>query len=481
MNHRIIITPVIILTLLTLNINLPICAMEEVGAEHSGNIMVVTHVNILPMDEERILEDYSVVIIDGKIENLGPSSTLIVPSEAEVINAKGKYLIPSLSDMHIHLEGDAWNIMYPPGKGYSPEEINYEDILFMYIAKGITTVQVMSAFPEHIAIRDSINRNEMLGPRLVLSRMIDGAGKAWPPPISTWVNNAGEARKAVLDAYETGYDRIKVYSFLDRASYDTIMQTATLLKMPVDGHIPHSISIDHLISSGQKMIAHSEEFMNFTEDYSQEYILSLSSSLEVGNVWLTPTLITSHNLTRLLENPEKELTKKGVEHLHPMGVDLGNYIYENLYKPIPESRQQYIKTGYETFQVPFVNAFHSMGGKLLTGSDVLIPPNQPGYSLHEELEELVNAGLTPYEALRASTTNPHEFLDESDQAGTIEPGKMASLVLLSSNPLENISNTRGIEGVIYKGRWIPRDEIDSRLEKIAASYTDLSNIKKGEQ
>ncbi len=165
MNHRIIITPVIILTLLTLNINLPVCAMEEVGAEHSGNIMVVTHVNILPMDEERILEDYSVVIIDGKIENLGPSSTLIVPSEAEVINAKGKYLIPSLSDMHIHLEGDAWNIMY--------------------IANGITTVQVMSAFPEHITIRDSIDRNEMLGPRLVLSRMIDGAGKAWPPPIST--------------------------------------------------------------------------------------------------------------------------------------------------------------------------------------------------------------------------------------------------------------------------------------------------------
>jgi imidazolonepropionase-like amidohydrolase len=262
---------------------------------------------------------------------------------------------------------------------------------------------------------------------------------------------------------------------------DYSLKTSAELNMPVDGHIPHSTSVEHVIGSGQKMIAHSEEFMNFTEDYSHENILSLSSSLKEGNIWLTPTLITSHNLIRLLETPEKQFTKKGVEHLHPMGVDLGNYIYENLYKPIPEARQQYIKTGYETFQVPFVNAFQSMGGKLLTGSDVLIPPNLPGYALHEELEELVNAGLTPFEALRASTTNPHEFLEESDQAGTIEPGKMASLVLLSSNPLENISNTRGIEGVIYKGRWISRDEIDSRLEEIAASYTDLSKLKRGEQ
>ena len=129
------------------------------------------------------------------------------------------------------------------------------------------------------------------------------------------------------------------------------------------------------------------------------------------------------------------------------------------------------------YQLPFVNAFNASGGKLLSGSDVLIPPNLPGYTLHEELEELVKAGLTPYEALRVSTTNAHEFLGELETAGTIEPGKNANLVLLNANPLEDISNTRTIEGVIFKGRWISKQEIDSRLEQIAESYSELTHSK----
>ena len=464
----------IILAILTFHI----CLSASAEPSESDRPLALTHVNILPMDQEGMLEDYTLIIRDGKIDRMGPSSSFNLPSEAEIINAAGKFLIPSLSDMHIHLEGQAWNLIYPPGEGYSPVELNYEDILFIYLAHGITTVQVMSAFPEHIIIRDSINRNELLGPRMILSRMIDGAGKAWPPPISTWLNGSDEARQVVVDAYEIGYDRIKVYSFLDKASYDTIMKTASELNMPVDGHIPVSTSIEYVIASGQKMIAHSEELMNFTEDYSDKNIQFLATSLVERNVWLTPTLVTSHNLVRLLENPEEELSKQGTAYLHPMGADLGRYIYENLYKPIPEERREYIKKGYESFQGPFVKKFQSCGGKLLSGSDVLIPTNLPGYSLHRELEELVKAGLTPYEALRVSTTNSFEYLGEADQSGTIAPGKTASMVLLSANPLQNISNTTKIEGVICKGMWIPKVVIDSRLEEISASYSDLKQAKK---
>ncbi|MCP4647922.1 MAG: amidohydrolase family protein, partial [bacterium] len=383
--------------------------------------LVFIHVNILPMDQERILEDYSLVVRDGKIVALGPASSIKYPGNAKVVDASGKFLIPALSDMHVHLEGDAWNIMYPPGEGYTSDELNYEDILFPYIANGITMVQVMSAFPEHIALRELIQNHEILGPRLVLSRMIDGAGKAWPPPISTWVNDPSEAGKAVREANELGYDRIKAYSFLDLASYDTLMLTAATLNMPVDGHIPLSSSLDHMISSGQKMIAHSEELTRFAGDYSSETINDLSTQVVEGGVWINATLITSRNLIRLFEEPQQQLSKPGTAYLHPMGADIEAYIYENLYKPIPESHRSHIKEVYESFQLPFVKTFHASGGKLLAGSDVLIPANLPGFTLHEELEELVKAGLTPYEALRVSTINAHDFLGELESSGTIEP------------------------------------------------------------
>jgi len=232
--------------------------------------IIFANVNVIPMNKEIVLQNYHVVVQGGKISKLGPASSIKLPKNATIINAKGKFLIPGLSDVHVHLVGDAWNMMYPPEKKYTKEEIDYSDILFIYLANGITTINVMSAFQEHIELRDKINKNEMLGPRLILSRIIDGSGKAWPPPISTWVSYPNEAKKAVIDMHQQGYNRIKVYSFLDKASYDTIVATAKSLKMPFDGHIPLSTSVEHVITSGQNMIAHSEEILKFVKDYNTQ-------------------------------------------------------------------------------------------------------------------------------------------------------------------------------------------------------------------
>lgn len=443
----------------------------------SKNIFVFTHVNVIPMDKEHVLQDYSVIIQDGKIIKLGPSSSVKIPKNATIIDANNKFMIPALSDMHVHLEGDAWNIMYPPDSKFSKEELDFNDILFLYIANGITTIDVMSAFPEHIELRDKINKNEMLGPRLILSRMIDGAGKAWPPPICTWINNADEAKKAVIDAHKQGYDRMKVYSFLDKESYDAIITTAKSLNMPVDGHIPLSTSVEYILSSGQNMIAHTEEVMKFAKDHSPEQVSYFATLIAESNTWVTSTLILSRNLIALLKNDKQEFSKPGTQYLHPMGLGIWSYIYENLYKPIPETHRLGISNGYESFQIPFTYEFYKKGGKLLAGTDALIPSTLPGFSLHKELEELVSVGLSPFEALKVSTTNAHEFLGELDKAGTIKSGKNANLVLLDENPLENISNTRKIFGVMTQNQWISKKEIDNRLNEIIDSYTKLRNKK----
>lgn len=220
------------------------------------------------------------------------------------------------------------------------------------------TVLVMSALPEHVELRQRIDRGELLGPRLVLARMVDGPDRAWPPPISTWVSTPEEARQAVLDADRVGYDRIKVYSF----------------------------------------------------------------------------------------------------------------IYTNLYQPIPQDQRAALRDGYYEFQRPLTGALNPAGARLMTGTDSLIPSNVPGFSIHDELAELVDVGLSPFEALRSSTTEPFAFLGEVDRAGTIEVGKQADLVLLQGNPLTDIAETRRISGVMIQGRWLGREEIEQGLERLAVSY-----------
>ncbi|HEY6062664.1 MAG TPA: amidohydrolase family protein [Chitinophagaceae bacterium] len=442
-----------------------------------NSTFVFAHANVVPMNKEIVLPDYTVIVKDGTIREMGSSSSIKIPKNATVINAKGKFLVPALSDMHVHLEGDAWNIMYPPGSKFTTEEINFNDILFLYIANGITTIDVLFAFPEHILLREKIRNHEMLGPRLILSRMIDGAGKAWPPPLGVWINNADEAKKAIIEIHQQGYDRIKVYSFLDKESYDTIIATAKKLNMPVDGHVPYSTSVEYVLSSGQRMIAHIEEIMKFAKDYNPEQINYYADLIAKSNTWVTSSLILNRNLNALLKDSAREFSKPGTAYLHPMGLGIWKYVYQHLYKPLPEKNRLKLIEGYNLFQKPFAYAFYKKGGNLLTGTDALVPSTLPGFSLHEELEELVSAGLTPFEALKISTTNTYEFLGELNSAGTIEAGKIANFILLDKNPLENISNTRKIAGVMKQDRWISKIEIDKRLKEIADSYTNLRNKK----
>jgi len=317
----------------------------------------------------------------------------------------------------------------------------------------------------------------MIGPRMILSRMIDGAGKAWPPPISTWVNNAGEAKKAVIEMQRQGYDRVKVYSFLDRASYDTIIATAKRLGMPVDGHVPLSTSVEYVVASKQNMMAHPEEAMKFAKSYDPEQVNYFASLIAKSNTWVTSTLIIHRNLNALLRDSASEFSKPGIEYLHPMGRGIWEYIYTHLYKPIPKAERARLENGFISFQKPFVYEFYKQGGKLIIGTDPLMPSTLPALSLHEELGQLVSVGLTPFEALRISTTNTYEFLGELDQAGTIEMGEKADLVLLDENPLENISNTQKIFGVMTQKRWIPKTEIDNRLSEIRDSYSRLRTKK----
>ncbi len=442
------------------------------GDSPSGaNVIAFLHATVIPMDEERLLPDQTVVVADGKIVEIGPARGVKVPAGALRVDAKGRYLIPALSDMHVHLLGEAWNIMLPPEVQASTKDIPFDTFLFPFVANGVTTIQSMSATPEELAVRERIRRGELLGPRMILAPMIDGPKKAWPPPLSTWVASGAEAEGAVRRAKEQGFDKIKVYSFLSRESYDAIIATSREVNMDVIGHIPMALSLDYVLEAGQKLIAHSEEVAKHAGgDHSAAHIHDLAHRMAARGVWMTPTLVTTRSIMEIFTDSDALLGRpEAVYFGHPMQQGVWNFITENLYKPIPTAARTKIRTDFETLQQPLTLSFHEQGGKMMTGTDTLLPGLVAGFAVHRELREMVGVGLTPYEALRTSTTSPFEYLGESEKAGTIEIGKQTDLLLLDQNPLEDVSAASKIAGVLIQGRWVGAAEIEKRMQELAAS------------
>ena len=277
-------------------------------SEDPEGLFAFVNVTVIPMDEERLLQGQTVIVKEGVITQIGPTSSINVSAGTITIDGSDQYLIPALSDMHVHMEGEAFNIMLPPDEQISADTLNFSKLLFPYIANGVAMIEVMQALPEHITLRDRIAGEEILGPRLILSRMIDGPDWGWPPPLSTWVETAAQARQAVIDAKKTGYDRIKVYSFLSQECYDSIIATAKELNMLVDGHIPVSLSLEYILEAGQNLIAHAEEVMKHAGgDYSEERIDYFAEIIAKSDAWITPTLVTTRAILALFDDPDGEL------------------------------------------------------------------------------------------------------------------------------------------------------------------------------
>ncbi len=434
--------------------------------------IAITHATVIPMDVERVLRDQTVIVVDGKILGLGPSSTVKVPDGALRVDAGGRYLLPALCDMHVHLLSEAWNMMLKPEAQRTGKDVPDEGFLLPYLANGVTTVQVLAATPEDIRLRERIARGEVLGPRLILARLIDGPRKAWPPPLSTWVETAAEARAAVLQAKNEGYDKIKVYSFLNQESYDAIVATAKELGMDVIGHVPMSLSVEYVLDAGQKMIAHTEEVAKHAGGrYDAERIDYFATRIAERGVWMIPTLVATHRILEYFDAPDSILAgPEAVYFRHPMQLGVFSFLGTNLYAPIPTDARNGLREAFWKFQRPLTKAFAEKGGKLLAGSDAMMIGIFPGFALQRELREMVDAGLTPFQVLRSATANPFEYLGESERAGTVAVGKQSDLLLVEGNPLEDVSAASRIAGLLVRGRWIGGDEIHQKMERLKASF-----------
>ena len=436
---------------------------ESIPTGATGTVAFV-NVDVIPMDSERVLEGQTVVVDDGRITDLGPSSTIEVPAEALVVDGEGKFLMPGLSDMHMHLFGA-------------------ETDLLLYLANGVTTIRDMGgAPPVQLEWRDEINAGTRTGPRILQwSPMFETMD--WPDSmIKDWETSGGmfnaddpeKIERQVADYADQGYDGIKSHVVFSTDVFEAVVDSAKKYGLPSDVHVPidliycddRALCWESFRSLEPEAVAHVEELVPVV-DWSDESIRQVAQDVAADDLWVTTTIALMRSIADQIADLEGELAGlPEVKYVNPGHFNSRWVPGENEY-PILE-RPEF--AAYLTANEDMLLALNEAEAPLMSGSDAPLPLMVPGFSLHDELEVMVDIGLSPFDTLRTSTYNPAMYLNESDEFGTVEAGKRGDLLLLDANPLADITNTRQIAGVMVGGRWYTRADLDAMLDEVSNAY-----------
>lgn len=440
--------------------------------------IVITHATVINPGTPSVQANQTVVVTNARITSVSGSERLLPPKNARVIDAAGQYLIPGLWDMHVHSAFGDW---FPGGR---------DIILPLFIANGVTGVRDMGGdVPVLLRWRKEIADGEIIGPRLVISGpMLDGYlpnGKLRFPS-SIPVTTPASAVAAVDTLKAQGVDFIKVQSVISHDAYLAASAEAHKQGLPIVGHVPDKVRIREVVAAGQKSIEHlmgifegcsTEEDKFIKGEGSLKLLLatqdeklcgSLIKLLAQHQTWQVPTLAWQRGGTFL---DQRDLKHQPLDKYVPAywrDVTWRRFTDEMMPDLLRDPLA--LRREYFAHNLQIVGALHRGGVPFMAGTDTA--PGvyiMPGFSLHDELANFVESGFTPMEALQTATSNPARFLGMESSFGSVEPGKIADLVLLNANPLEDIRNTRKISAVISNGRLLNRVALDQVLVNVEAA------------
>ena len=385
--------------------NDPVVIPHDPLATTAATPLAIVGVRVIPMTTNTVLDNQTVLVRDGVITAVGPAPTIEVPAGSTVIDGAGRYLMPALIDMHVHMLAQD---------------------LPTYLSSGIGTVRNMWGHSAIKTMQDEIRTGTRIGPTIIsASQGIDGPPAQWPATVL--LTDPKLARDIVRTQAQAGWPYLKVYTRLTTEVFDSVVVAATDAGMIPIGHVPMDVDVRHAIAMGMKSIEHLTGYDRVVSrtgrfgtygwaDADPSRYPALVAATVAGGVWNCPTLAIFSELAKQQSSAEREAMLRN--------------------------------------RRAFVRALSQAGAKLLVGTDAGIDVVAPGTSIHDELREFVAAGLTPYDALRGATTSAAEFLGRVD-LGRVAVGARADLLLLEANPLASIDNARRIDGVVLAGAWRP--------------------------
>lgn len=434
-------------------------------------------VTVIPMDRERTVAGQTVVVTDGRITAVGPAASTPVPAGATRIDGRGKFLMPGLAEMHAHV---------PP---QTTSDQLLRDIMFLYVANGVTTIRGMLGAPYQLALREQLRSGEVLGPRFYV-----GA----PSLNGNSVPDAATAARLMREHHTAGYDLVKLHPGVSRAAYDSAMAVGNSLGITIAGHVPADVGIRHAIATKLSTIDHLDGYIEgAVSDAMLARIAHPTEVVSLPEAWADVTTGRMRELARMTR-------AAGIAVVPTM------FLWENLWHPPageeienrPEMR--YVPrpwiTGWRNQMNGRINfnrqngitdaalagmlakrrellgILQQEGVPILMGTDSPQMLNVPGFALHREIRVMGESGMTPYQVLVSGTTNVSRYvgdvLKQPAAFGTVAVGQDADLVLLDANPLVSLDNLSRRAGVMVRGRWVPASEIAAGLEAIAARYAE---------
>lgn len=444
------------------------------GFSVAAQDVAFVNVNVIPMDKERALRDQTVVVSNGIIVAIG--SKVKIPKDAQIIDGKGKFLIPGLFDMHAHLLSD--------GEEYAKNIA--EDELRVMVANGVTTVRLMIGTPEQLVLRERSAKGEIIAPAIYsASPHLTGRKQGNDFVVTT----AEEAREAVRRSKAAGYDLIKITTYIKPEVYEAAIDEAAKLNIRVTGHADSRYvgaerawrakqQIEHLDGYMEMLIADNAPMKGSVSDIyiyqpknwdsldhiDESKIAAVAKRTVEANPFVNPTQHFMKN-TFGVARSEESIRQQPDLRFYPKSVQDWwiNYLKKTPINQVSlEKRAKWVG-----LRNKMIKAIYDAGGKIMTGSDSPEFLFLYGFSMHRELKALNEAGLSNYAVLEAATKNPSLYFGTLDKVGTIEKGKRADLVLLDADPLQDISATEKRAGVMVKGKYFSQTEMDKWLDEIA--------------
>ena len=431
------------------------CTATPVPSDEGPSVAFI-NVTVVPMDEERTIPGQTVIVRGDRIVEIGPAASVTVPGNATVVDGTGRFLMPGMAEMHAHVP-------------VSDDQAFVERMLGLFVANGVTTIRGMLGHPSHLPLREKVAAGAIVAPVFYTSG---------PSFNGTSVTSPEVGVQMVREQQAAGYNLLKIHPGVSRAAFDAVAEEAGRIGMTFAGHVPADVGLARALEAGFTSIDHIDGFFeyarrddapvplenagffgaNLAAHLDPEKLARAVQMARDAGVWIVPT----HGLMEIFMSdatPEEAARWPGVDYMPAAMVEQWQKqraAFQANPDLTPDTRARFLAE-----RRTLLKMLHDAGVDIAMGSDAVQVFSVPGFSIFNEMREMAASGLTPYEVYVTGSRNVARYFGRN--AGTVEVGRIADLVLVEANPLDSVDHFERQAGTMVRGQWHDRQALLERL------------------